>query len=79
MNLLTGHIYGEKLQLRNYGDIIEFAIPTSINERTLVWVRAGEREWATKSAPNQVSNLSHIYFKNTKIENRISCFIAGVL
>jgi len=54
MNPLTGHIYGEKLQLRNYGEIIEFAIPTSVNETTLVWVRAGDREWATKSEPNQV-------------------------
>ena len=55
MNLLTGDIYGEKLQLRNYaGEIIEFAIPTSINERILVWVRAGDREWETKSEPNQV-------------------------
>lgn len=52
---ITGDIYGEKLQLRNYaGEIIEFAIPTSINERTLVWVRAGDREWETKSEPNQV-------------------------
>lgn len=50
----TGHIYGEELHIGNYGDIIEFAIPTSINEKTLVWVRAGDREWATKSEPNQV-------------------------
>jgi len=50
----TGHIYGEKLHLQNYGDIIEIAIPTSINNRTLVWVRAGDREWATKSEPSQV-------------------------
>ena len=57
MNLLTGHIYGEELHIGNYGDIIEFAIPTSINERTLVWIRAGDREWATKSEPNQVSNI----------------------
>jgi len=55
---ITGHIYGEKLQLRNHGDIIEVAIPTSINKRTLVWVSAGagagSREWTTKSQPNQV-------------------------
>ena len=51
---LTGHIYGEKLTFKNFNDIIEIAIPTSINERTLVWVRAGGREWATKSEPNQV-------------------------
>jgi len=52
----TGHIYGEKLTFKNFNDsdIIEIAIPTSINERTLVWVRAGDREWATKSEPNQV-------------------------
>ena len=52
--LTTGHIYGEKLTFKNFNDIIEIAIPTSINERTLVWVRAGGREWATKSEPNQV-------------------------
>jgi len=51
---ITGHIYGEKLHLQNYGDVIELAIPTSINERTLVWVRAADREWTTKSEPNQV-------------------------
>jgi len=50
----TGHIYGEKLTFKNFNDIIEITIPTSINERTLVWVRAGDREWATKSEPNQV-------------------------
>ena len=63
---LTGHIYGEKLHLQNHGNIIELAIPTSINERTLVYVRAGDREWTTKSEPNQVSSQSHmfqIYFK----------------
>ena len=60
INFLTGHIYGEKLHLQNYGDVIELAIPTSINERTLVWVRAGDREWTTKSEPNQVFNLSSI-------------------
>jgi len=51
---ITGHIYEEKLHLKNVGDSIELAIPTSINERTLVWVRAGDREWTTKSEPNQV-------------------------
>ena len=54
--LTTGHIYSEKLTFKNFNDsdIIEISIPTSINERTLVWVRAGDREWATKSEPNQV-------------------------
>ena len=71
MDLLTGHIYGEKLHLQNYGDIIEIAIPTSINNRTLVWVRVGDREWATKSEPNQVfQSVSHIFqicLKNTQM------------
>jgi len=61
---IAGHIYGEKLQLRNHGDIIEIAIPTSINERTLVWVRAGNREWTTKSEPNQV------FFESVKADIR---------
>jgi len=51
---ITGHICGEKLHLQNHGNIIELAIPTSINERTLVYVRAGDTEWTTKSEPNQV-------------------------
>jgi len=59
---ITGHIYGEKLQLRNHGDIIEVAIPTSINERILVWVCSGDREWTTKSKPNQV------FFESVKVD-----------
>jgi len=60
---ITGDIYGEKLQLRNYaGEIIEFAIPTSINERTLVWVSAGDKKWETKSEHNQV------FFESVKVD-----------
>ena len=61
LDVLTGHIYGEKLHLQNHGNIIELAIPTSINERTLVYVRAGDREWTTKSEPNQVFILPHMF------------------
>jgi len=63
---ITGHIYGEKLQLRNHGDIIEVAIPTSIKERTLVWVSAADREWTTKSEPNQV------FFESVKADMSVS-------
>ena len=57
INLLTVCIYGEKIHLLNYGDRIEMAIPTSIKPQqtqTLGWVRAGHKEWTTKSLPNQV-------------------------
>ena len=76
-HLLTGHIYGEKLQLRNHGDIIEVAIPTSINERILVWVCSGDREWTTKSKPNQVLNLFYSEFvekiKKNSLKESASC------
>jgi len=70
---ITGHIFGEKLQLRNHGDIIEVAIPTSINERTLVRVAAAGREWTTKSEPNQV------FFESVKADmsgSRVFCLTA---
>ena len=74
INFLTGHIYGEKLHLQNYGDVIELAIPTSINERTLVWVRAGDREWTTKSEPNQVFNLYSISKDNCNNYKKMKIF-----
>lgn len=78
MNPLTGHIYGEKLQLRNYGEIIEFAIPTSVNETTLVWVRAGDREWATKSEPNQVFYSSNICLQQVESGVLLQVFFESV-
>ena len=60
ISLITVCIYDEKIHLRNYGEKIEIAIPTSLKPKrtqTLVWVRAGHREWTTKAQPNQVFYL----------------------
>ena len=46
------------------------AIPTSLKPKrtqTLVWVRAGQREWTTKSQPNQVIYLFPKFLVDPKI------------